>query len=137
LITLKELKLQVEELARRIDAPTEFLPTFGMSNHDGTPNIEIERDTYYYMAYDRDVVTINRQTTRLPRLLYWIFENITFQMGFSNELAHRNPNSDSRRLAFKHQLELLERIRPQWKELKEQEIREILERNPYSDEAKS
>jgi Immunity protein 63 len=134
LITLEELRIQVDALARKIGAPVEFLPLFGMSNHDGTPHIEINRDTYYFMAYERDTVTINRQTTRLPRLMYWIFETITDRMGFAYANEHRDPKNDPRRLIFQKQMELLEKLRVQWKDLKEQEINEILERHPYRDE---
>jgi hypothetical protein len=70
LITLQELRVQVEELAKKIDAPTSFFPTFGMSRNDGSPNIEIGGNIYYYEAYDRDAICIRRRTTRLPRLLY-------------------------------------------------------------------
>ena len=133
MITLQELQIQVEELAKKIDAPAKYFPTFGNSRNDGTPNIEISGNTYYYEAYDRDTVCIHRRTTRLPRLLYWIFENITHEMGFAFSSAHRESRKDYRRLAFQHQLELLEKLQYQWKELCEREIAEILEKHPYQD----
>ncbi|MBI5933749.1 MAG: hypothetical protein HY867_08575 [Chloroflexi bacterium] len=131
MITLQELKSHVEELAKKIDAPAKFFPTFGMSRNDGTPNIEINDNAFYYEAYDRDAVCIRRRTTRLPKLLYWIFENITHQMGFAYESAHRDPSVPLRKLAFQHQLELLEILQQQWRELREREIAEILDRHPY------
>ena len=131
MITLQELQNQVEELAKKIDAPAKFLPTFGSSRNDGTPNIEISGNTYYYEASDRDAVCIHRRTTRLPKLLYWIFEHITHQMGFAYESAHRDPNVPLRNLAFQHQLELLEILQYQWRELREREITEILDGHPY------
>lgn len=134
MITLQELQTQVEELAKKIEAPAKYFPTFGNSRNDGTPNIEISGNTYYYEAYDRDAVCLHRRTTRLPRLLYWIFENITHQMGFAYEAAHRDPRIPLRKLAFQNQLELLETLRQQWRELREREIAEILERHPYQDD---
>ena len=131
MITLQELQSQVEELAKKIDAPARFFPTFGMSRNDGTPNIEISGNTFYYEAYDRDAVCIRRKTTRLPKLMYWIFEHITHQMGFAYESAHRDPSVPLRKLAFQHQLELLETLQYQWKELCEREIAETLDRHPY------
>jgi hypothetical protein len=131
-ITLQELQTQVEELSQKIDAPVKFFPTFGMSRHDGTPHVEIVRNTYYYLAYDRDAVCVNRQTTRLPRLLYWIFEGITFQMGLAYKRAQRvqEPNN---KVAIQHQLELLEILHVQWRELREREIAEALGRQSYLD----
>jgi len=63
--------------------------------------------------------------------MYWIFENITHQMGFAYESAHRDPRVPLRKLAFQHQLELLEILQYQWRELREREIAEILDRHPY------
>jgi hypothetical protein len=131
MITLHELQNQVEELAKKIDAPAKFFPTFGMSRNDGTPNIEISGATYYYEAYDRDAVCIRRRTTRLPKLLYWIFEGITHHMGFAYESAHLDPRIPRRKLAFQHQLELLGALQYQWRELREKEIAEILDKHPY------
>lgn len=133
MITLQELQTQVEELAKKIDAPAELFPIFGMSNHEGTPFIEIDRNTYYYMAYDRDAVIMRRKTTRLPRLLYWIFEDITFQMGLAYARLHKDPQTRSNTIAYQHQLELLGTLHMQWRELCEQEHAEMLERQSYQD----
>jgi hypothetical protein len=133
LINLQELRAQVEELAKKIDAPVEFFPIFGMSNHEGTPFIEIDGNTYYYMAYDRDAVIMRRKTTRLPRLLYWIFEGITFQMGLAYARLNKNLQLEFHTIAYQHQLELLGTLHMQWRELREQEHAEMLERQSYQD----
>ena len=133
MITLQELQTQVEELAKRINAPAKFFPTFGMSRNDGTPNIEMGGNTYYYEAYDRDAVCMHRRTTRLPRLLYWIFEDITFQMGFAYARLHKDPQIKPHTIAYQHQLELLGTLHMQWRELCEQKHAEMLERQSYQD----
>jgi hypothetical protein len=133
MITLQELQSQVEELAKKINAPAKFFPTFGMSRNDGTPNIEIGGNTYYYEAYDRDAVCMHRRTTKLPRLLYWIFEGITFQMGFAYARLHKDPQIRPNTIAHQHQLELLGTLHMQWRELREQEDAEMLERQAFQD----
>ena len=133
MITIHELQKQVEELAKKINAPTEFFPIFGTSNHIATPFVEIEGNTYYYMAYDRDAVIMRRKTTRLPKLLYWIFEGITFQMGFAYARLDKNPKTKPNTIAYQYQLELLETLHMQWRELREQEHAEMLERQAYQD----
>ncbi|MEW5941063.1 MAG: Imm63 family immunity protein [Chloroflexota bacterium] len=134
MLTLQELQAQVDELARKIGAPAEFFPTFGTSRHDGTPHIEIDSNTYYYLAYERDTVVVRHKTTRLPRLLYWIFEGITFQMGLAYARLHKDPQIIPNSIAYQHQLELLETLHMQWRELREQEHAEILERQAYQDD---
>ena len=134
LFTLQELKEQIDELAKEINAPVKESPTYGTSKRDGTPHIEINGDVFYYMAYDRGTMTMNRKTHELQELLYWIFRDITSRMGFSYELDHRDPKVDFRRVAFHHQLELLEKLNAQWKEIREQEIEQILETHPYQDQ---
>jgi hypothetical protein len=134
MITIQELYGQVRELAKKINAPVELLPTFGTSDLSGRPYIVIRGDTYHYLANDRDAVIVNRETTSLPKLLYWIFDYITGQMGSTYEKEHRIPDVDPRRLAFKKQLELLENLYPQWKDLRQEEIQFLLEKHPYRDE---
>jgi hypothetical protein len=131
LVTLQELEEQVGKLAKQINASIKESPTFGTSKRDGTPHIEINGDIFYYMAYDRSTITMNRKTHELQELLYWIFRDITTRMGFSYELDHRDPKADFRRVAFNHQLELLEKLNTEWKEIRKREIEQILEAHPY------
>ena len=134
MITIQELYGQVKELAGKIGATPQLFPTFGTSDLTGRPYIVIKGDTYYYLANDRDRVVINRQTTSEAKLLYWIFADITSQMGFAHAFEHRVPDVDPRRLAFKKQLALLEKLHPQWKEQMQQVIQEVLAKHPYRDE---
>lgn len=131
--TLEDIKVQVEQLAKLINAPKDMLPTYGTSRRDGTPHVEIVEEIYYYIAYDRDTTSMNRKTYELQELLYWIFENLTSLMGYAYGRIHRKPKVDSRRLAFSHQLELLEKLNLEWKEKRQQEIEEILRSHPYRD----
>jgi len=134
LFTLRAVKNQVNRLAKQINASKNVLPTFGTSKHDGTPHIEIDGEKYRYVVYDRGSIVRSWQTLDIQELLYWIFQDVTSQMGNSYELAHRNPNVDSRKLAFHHRLELLEKLNLEWKEKEQQKIKEILRSHPYSDE---
>jgi len=66
-------------------------------------------------------------------LLYIVFEKITFDMALQYELIHRIPFQDSRRLLFSHQLKLMEKLSPEWKNVLQNRITEIIKRNPYQD----
>lgn len=136
MITIQEIYSQAKELAGKIAATPELFPTFGTSDLSGRPYIVIKEDTYYYMVNDRDTVSIKRQTTNAQDLLYWIFNDITYQMGCAYEAEHRVTDVDPRRLTFKKQLDLLEILDARWKELKQQEIEETLAMHPYRDQLK-
>jgi hypothetical protein len=137
MITIQDVYTQVNELARQIGAAAAFLPTFGTSDLSGKPYIVIKGETFYYLAWDRGAVTLNRQTDDLQELLYWIFADITYQMGVAYEAEHRVPDLDPRRLAFKKQLDLLDGLQPSWKALRQEEIRDILVKHPYRDELRA
>ncbi len=136
MITIQELFSQVNKLALKIAATPELYPTFGTSDLSGRPYIVIKDDTYYFLINDKDTVSIKRQTNSLPELLYWIFDDITFHMGVNHAINHRVTDVDPRRMIFKKQLELLQILRPDWKEQKQLEIEEILAKHPYRDELK-
>lgn len=54
-------------------------------------------------------------------------------MGLIHEVMHRNPALDNRRLAYQHQLELLEKVDPAWTIARQEEIEEELKWYPYKD----
>ncbi len=137
MITIQEVYSQVKEMAAKIGATAELFPTFGTSDLSGRPYIVIKGDTYYYLVNDKETVTIKRQTGQLPELLYWVFDDITARMGAAYEVEHRVPDVDRRRLTFKKQLDLLETLQPDWKDLKQREIQEILAKHPYRDELRT
>ena len=109
-----------------------ILPTYGTSKDDSTPFIEVNAPYYYYLAYERGVKCINRQTTKLEDLLYWVFQDITFDLAMSYEPEHRIPaaSHDYRKAIFTHQLELLNSISLSWKKKREQEIAAIISDHP-------
>jgi len=55
-------------------------------------------------------------------------------MGFNFELKNRNNNQDTRRIAFKKALELLDLIGENFRKRGEIDIDEILKESPYDDE---
>jgi hypothetical protein len=131
--SLIEIQQLIDKLALQISPPTNIMPTYDNLKHDGTPNIEIGDSLYYYRAFDRDTVSLNRQTDNLANLLYWVFEDITSTMASNYVREHRDPQINSRKVRFEHQLMLLDKINHEWKELREKEIEEILKNSPYEE----
>jgi len=130
---LENIKRQVEELAKKIGAPKDFLPLFGTSNYDSRPHIEVNGSFFDYWILERNEVVEHRTAFNLDDLFYWIFQDVTFQMASSYELVHRNPKEDHRRLLFDYQLNLLEKLNPIWKDRQNAEIEIILKQYPYAD----
>jgi hypothetical protein len=132
MFSLTEIAQKVEQLAVRINAPSSKRPGYGTSENIGAPYIEVDDSNYYFLAFDRDVRTLNRKTQDVNELLYWVFAYITSSMSSSYASSHRDLNIDYRKVMFDYQLELLEELDPVWRERREKEIEEILKNNPYS-----
>ncbi len=130
--SLLEIEQIIKKLALPINPPASAMPTYDNFRHDGTPNIEVGNSVYYYRAFaEHGELSLNRQTTNLAKLLYWVFENITNSMAYDFAKKLRNPPVDLRKAWFEYQLDLLEKVNHEWKVQREKEIAEILINSPY------
>jgi len=109
-LDLNQIEKTVQELAKKIGAPQELLPTFGVSRDFGYPHIEADVTGYHYVVVERGTEWERRSSRQLSDLYYWIFEGITFSMAGDFELKHRIANQDPRKLIFEKQIELLSKI---------------------------
>ena len=110
----------------------DFLPHFGTSSYDGTPHIEVNGSFFDYWIFERNEVIEHKTAFMLDDLLFWIFQDVTFQMASSYEVVHRKPGVDHRRILFDYQLNLLEKLNPIWKDRQKAEIENILKQHPFS-----
>ncbi len=133
LLSLKEIESEVNNLARLINAPKDYLPTFGYTNDFAQPHIEINYNQYHYVIVERGQEFERKSTENIHELLYWIFESITFNMAIDYEFKNRIEDLDSRRIAFKKQEELLNLLNPDWKNTLENKHKLILEKHPFDD----
>jgi len=132
LTSLNSIKARVNELAKTVDAPTEYLPTYGTSQQTGMPHIEVDH-LYYWVVCERGSELERRSTNDLDELLYWIFSSVTFTMATDFELAHRRSGEDCRRQIFPKQLEILAALSPQWASRRAEELRLVLRSHPFND----
>ncbi len=133
LLALPEIKAKVDELAEIIGAPQDSLPTYGYSNQNGHPHIDIGSQGYYYLILEQDTVCDRLITKDIDELLYKIFSNVTFSLSTKFEAANRNFNQDFRRIIFNNQIELLSLLSPLWADRQAREQALILETNPFND----
>jgi hypothetical protein len=132
-LKLSDIKIAVDKLALKIDAPDTILPTYGYPKCDAWPHIKIEDKKFHYIVIERGQEIRRDCTTELDQLLYWIFADVTFSMAVKYELAHREEAKDCRRIMFAHQEKLLGLLNDKWREEATQNHQNILEEYPYDD----
>ncbi len=128
---LLQLKRHFGEIRERIGAdwPLRTAPM-----HDGSPHIEVSENSYSYVVTERGLELERRTTESEEEVLYWLTASMVFSVAVRYELCHRQPGRDCRRVLFAHELELMDRINPVWRQRKAVEIGQILEQHPYRDE---
>jgi hypothetical protein len=133
MLTLSEIEEEVNQLAQKIGASQNILPTYGYSEQTARPHIEVGSVVYYYVVAERGQEYNRYAAFDLDELLQKIFTDVTFELSCKYELSHRIINQDSRRIIFQHQVELLSKLSPKWAERESQEHEQILKRNPFND----
>jgi len=133
LLTLEEIKTEVDKLANILGVPASNLPTYGYSQQTGHPHVEIDSQGYYYAVFERGHIVKHHHTTDIDELLYYIFADVTFELSIKYELTHRIKNQDSRRIWFEYQVRLLTMLSPQWGLRETREHESILAQHPFHD----
>lgn len=132
-MTLFEIETEVARLARQIDAHQDSLPTYGYSQDSGRPHIEVNQTGYHYIVIERGDVLEHRTTRDAQELLYHIFNAVTAELALRHVLAQNVESEDSRRLAFRREIELLSILSPEWADRRSREIQKILKEHPFDD----
>jgi len=133
ILSLATIRKKTTDIARIINAPRDLLPTFGSTRDFGNPHIEVDKKNYHYVIVERGIEWERSTTQNLNELLYWIFNDVTFQMACDYEVKNRVNNQDFRRELFRKQLELMKNINSDFSKKLEEEIREILKNHPFND----
>lgn len=133
--SLADIKLQVDKLAAKIQAPEYLLPTYGSSEDGARPHIEIDRpNKLFYIVVERGEEIRKDYATELNDLLYMIFSNVTFSMACDYELKHRIESQDFRRILFAKQEELLGFLKPDWQTREHEHHKTILKSHSFRDD---
>ena len=133
MLTLLQIKAEVDRLSAIIGVGAGLSPTYGTSEDFARPHIEVDERFYYYVVVERGQELDRKWALSLDSLLEFIFDDITFGMAFSYELKHRIETQDCRRIGFAKQIELLERLNPRWAERKAARHQAILREHPFND----
>lgn len=133
MLRLFEIEIKVNELAQKIGAPQNILPTYGYSEQTARPHVEISSLTYSYVVAQSGQEVSRYATRDIDQLLYKIFIDVTFGLAITYAEKNRIENQDIRRSAFQRQVELLTLLSPQWGERQTQEQAQILKQAPFDD----
>jgi len=141
-VSLAEIKERVTELAAKIGAKEQSLPTYGHSRDFGSTHIEVDHRGYHFVVVERGKELKRLTTTGLDDLLFFVFETVAAEMASSYQLPNKyrrqsrtNEPQDHRRLLFAKQLELLAVLSTDWATRKSKTFEEILRKAPFDDNA--
>lgn len=133
ILNLKEFENKVNNYAEKLNVPRNLLPTFGYNEDLARPEIRVDGLGYHYVIIERGVERKHTITQDINEILYIIFSSVTHTMAFKYELEHRNMFRDSRKMAFKKQIELLSILNIDFANKKQNEIDSILRTYPFDD----
>lgn len=133
MLSLSQLKAEIDRRAEIIGASQMELPTYGHTEDAARPHIEADSRGYHYVVVERGKEMSRLTTNDLDDLLYEVFRHTTFSLACQFELAHRINGQDCRRQMFQKQVELLSILSPKWGDQESQEHEEILCKHPFDD----
>lgn len=125
---LQKLKEEIEKLAKRINAPEEFLPTYNVSEDFARPHLEIHGEELHWVIIERGQELQRRKTFNLEELLFWVFDGITFEMATELEISNRRKEEDSRVQLFEIQETLMGEINPRYSKILHNKHQKLLSR---------
>ena len=131
---IETLRKRFHVLAQKVGAPNRLACFHRTPTDSGAAHIEIEGDEYCYVVTERGTEFERRRTKDPDTLLYWLLRSLTFEMASDYELKHRKRGEDSRRQLFAKQLELLGRLKEEWRSSLDAELQSVLQNHPYTDE---
>ena len=132
--SLDGIRKAVAELAQRIEAPADLLPTYGRSMECARPHIEVDQRGLHFVVVERGQERERRTTNDPSELAYWIFDTVTFSMAVKFELHHRNEGEDFRRILFSKREELLAQLDSSWRSRLQAYLSQVLKRAPFDDQ---
>ena len=80
LFTLPQIEGKIRKFAAIIDAPEEYIPTFGSTNQSGLPHIEINDGKYTVIVCENDIELSRETFENADELVFKVLQDISFSM---------------------------------------------------------
>ncbi len=97
---------------------------------DGTPHIETIEGRLHYVVSERGNEFERRVAHNEDELLYWLVTDLTSTIASAWEAKHRVPWLDSRRRWFAKEIQILNRVNPEWAARRSDEQARLLRDSP-------
>lgn len=133
MLTLSEIKQEIDRLAAMVGASEPLLPTYGRSEDGARPHIEVDSCGYHYVIVERGEELKRVSTQDLDELLFRVFADVTFNLAVDYELKHRIEGQDFRRIIFRRQVDLLSILSKAWADREDRAHEQILPEHPFDD----
>ena len=131
--SIEQIQIEYNEYCRRINPAILNALIQTTRGDDGTSHLEIEDDTYHYIATERGL-DLNKKSTRdKDELLYWLVSELAWGLASTYEFKNRIKGQSFRRVLFAKTIENLNKANPAWAERKQKEFDAILAIHPFND----
>jgi hypothetical protein len=133
MFSLEELRAVIVSMAKPLSNFDVKLPTFGYSEDNSFPHIEVGFMCYQWISKERGKENLHLEFKKTNDILFQVFEFITSEIARNWELENRVDNEDFRRQFFAKQVELMYNVSSEFGDRMNNEINELLLRSPYDD----
>ena len=133
MLKLFEIENKVNELAYKIGATQNILPTYGYSEQTARPHVEVSPQAYDYVVAQSGQEISRSITVDVNELLYKIFADVTFAIAIAYAEENRIESQDIRRATFQRQVELVTLLSQSWGERMSKEQTQTLKQAPFDD----
>ncbi|WP_085644067.1 MULTISPECIES: Imm63 family immunity protein [Thalassospira] len=113
------------DISKRNNFSPKYSKIFNVSPQNGFPHIEVKDDDILFIIEERGCLLSKKKASSVDEVLYWMFSMVTFDMACDYELKNRDKSSDSRKIIFSKQLEILGKISENWRERRQKEIQDL------------
>ena len=132
-VILDDIKTSIDILARKINAPLDFMPGYGHSIGEDHVYIKVDKHgKLYYVLVDSEG-EYEYPSPDINDLLYKVFRSIAFSMALEFIANNVIEKEDYRRQYFSKHLELLSMLNKDWRDRAEQEHQVLLKITPFDD----
>lgn len=114
--TFKQIQADIKRLAKMIKLPAKMFSKLWFNHDLSEPYILVEGNLYLYLATERGVETLRFETSDYDRLLYTVFNDLTYDHASYLYLdsADFSVNNDERLFIFPLQQKMMEKLSPHW-----------------------
>ncbi len=126
------IKIEITNRLGNVDFRDIYFKVVNEHNNDGV-YVFSKKEKYHIVYIERGKVKEEKIIYQKEDVLWFVLEDIAFELTVQYALQNRSNDKDFRRALFKREIEIYSLFGEMFKQKKEKEIEEILKENPYND----